>query len=127
MIYVIGFIVSFIGGFIVGLFNKNFVKGLISGSMILPKHRYAVYGEKDYEKLGGFRSRFLAIFMLLISVGIVGILLYNLILLKPFMNNFSDGVFYLKLLGFIIGIYYGAKIISGSVRGQMNIRDEDIK
>ncbi|MBI5530121.1 MAG: hypothetical protein HY918_01325 [Candidatus Doudnabacteria bacterium] len=127
MIYVIEFIIAFIGGFIVGLINKNLVKGVINGSMILPKHRHSLYSAGDYEKLGGFRSKFLGIFMLLASIAIVGILLYDLILLKPFIDNFGDPAFYLKLLGFIVGIYYGVKIISGTIRQQMDIKDEGLK
>jgi len=127
MIYIISFVVAFIGGFVVGLVNKNFINMATSGSAILHKHMYALYTAEDYEKLGGFRSRFLAISLFLLSVGIVGFLLYDLVLLKPFINNFSDIGFYIKVLGFVIGIYYGAKIITGTVRQKMNIQDKDIR
>ena len=113
-----------------GLVNKYFVKPIISGSIILPKYLIPIFRKEGYERLGSFRSRFFCIFVLLASIAAIGILLYDLILLKPFVANFSDISFYFKLLGFIVGIYYGAKIIPGTLKEQrekIGIKDEDIR
>ena len=133
MLYVIEFIVAFIGGFVTGLFVnlKKWYQGLVSGSMILPKGRYSYATTDGYEKLGGFRSRFMGFFGLLFSllyIAFVLLLIYDSILLKPFAKNLTDVSFYFKIIAYIFGWYCINKMKTGkTVREQLNIKDSDIK